>query len=600
MNIIQRFTFQLERSKKVKEGLFMKGVKISRIMILLTIIGGIFLYACSGGGNPQAGKDGADAGQVLSGSIAEGDKCSADAECVDGLLCISDRCAKPGGVKEEGICTTDVECEDGLNCLNNICSKLSEDQVAPLDEDQVTPPDKWTLYVSKPINGLVTTDENDGINCGDVCSKSYDRNQAVKLLAEPAQGYVFDGWSGDCSGKDLAIEITMNSNKKCSASFSEVGITGYNLIIQKPNNGMVVSEPEGINCGSSEANCLKKFEVNAEIKLSAVPSDGYGFDGWSGDCSGGDFVIIKMDSEKTCSAKFSKLNPTNGFLTVQKIGKGIIKSSDGINCETEAICERAYEFKTNIKLTAAPAEGYKFDLWSGACTGTNSIVDITIEGPKTCTANFSKIQHQLIITKSEGGLVTSSPMGINCGALGEECSKLFDFGTEVVLSAVSDANYQFNGWLGDCSGVDIAIFTMNSEKTCSAKFSKKQSSVYTIAVQKVGKGKITSMDVLGKQVNCGDICTLSFDQETPITLFAWAENGYEFVSWSGDCSGSETEISLVLNSPKTCVATFKNIKYHLNIIKKEGGEIISDPSGINCGTMQTTVLNSIIQERKLF
>ena len=40
------------------------------------------------------------------------------------------------------------------------------------------------------------------VDCGDTCAASYSssQNTLVELQATPAQGYVFGGWGGACSG----------------------------------------------------------------------------------------------------------------------------------------------------------------------------------------------------------------------------------------------------------------------------------------------------------------------------------------------------------------------------------------------------------------
>ena len=52
-------------------------------------------------------------------------------------------------------------------------------------------------------------------------SGTYDAGLAVILNAIPAQGYVFDKWSGDVSGNVTAVTITMDADKSVMATFVE-------------------------------------------------------------------------------------------------------------------------------------------------------------------------------------------------------------------------------------------------------------------------------------------------------------------------------------------------------------------------------------------
>ena len=75
-----------------------------------------------------------------------------------------------------------------------------------------------TLTVDKTIGGSVTS--VDGfINCGSVCSKVYQNNTDVTLVATPASvRWKFVGWSGDCSGTG-ACDVRVNSSKVVKAQF---------------------------------------------------------------------------------------------------------------------------------------------------------------------------------------------------------------------------------------------------------------------------------------------------------------------------------------------------------------------------------------------
>ncbi len=52
-------------------------------------------------------------------------------------------------------------------------------------------------------------------------SGTYDVGTDVTLTATPASGYHFDHWSGDVSGNDTSVTITMDANKRVIATFIE-------------------------------------------------------------------------------------------------------------------------------------------------------------------------------------------------------------------------------------------------------------------------------------------------------------------------------------------------------------------------------------------
>ena len=65
------------------------------------------------------------------------------------------------------------------------------------------------------------------------------------------------------------------------------------------------------------------------------------------------------------------------------------------------------------------------------------------------------------------GTVTSAPSGIDCGST---CSATFDPDTQVTLTAKADANFQFAGWSGACSGAGDCTVPANQNSTVSANF----------------------------------------------------------------------------------------------------------------------------------
>jgi hypothetical protein len=81
-------------------------------------------------------------------------------------------------------------------------------------------------------------------------------------------------------------------------------------------------------------------------------------------------------------------------------------------------------------------------------------------------------QYTLSVAKAGtgSGTVTSSPAGITCGSA---CSRTYDAGTSISLSASPAANSIFAGWSTGCSGAGTCIVTMDAAKTISSTFTLK-------------------------------------------------------------------------------------------------------------------------------
>ena len=76
-----------------------------------------------------------------------------------------------------------------------------------------TPARSLTLSVDPPDSGGVTLNPTGGI---------YTSGAEVALTAVPAEGYAFDHWSGDASGTDAEVGITMDADKSVTAHFIRV------------------------------------------------------------------------------------------------------------------------------------------------------------------------------------------------------------------------------------------------------------------------------------------------------------------------------------------------------------------------------------------
>ena len=378
----------------------------------------------------------------------------------------------------------------------------------------------------------------DGANDSGACSSDFLSGTQVTLTANPSTGSTFDGWSdGGCSGTG-ACSVTMDQAHTVTATFTLDKPINHTLSVNKPGtgSGVVTSSPSGISCG---ADCTHDYVAGTTVTLTADPTAGSAFVGWSGaGCSGTGNCTVTMDQARTVTADFAFI-PLECPITVDLAGDGsgtVSSSPTGINCGTD--CFEGFICGTTVTLTALPFNNSIFSGWSGGgCSGTGPCT-VTLGLPQTVTATFTLIRHTLDVTKSGAGsgVVTSSPSGINCGTV---CSQDYITGTEITLSADPTGGSTFTGWSGGgCSGTGTCTVIMSQDYNVSADFTIpiNQPTISNIGQKLVAlnDGRCTNWNGV---VYSGTIFGISFDYEDPNgdahkSQGATVDMGFDMTPWS--------------------------------------------------------------------
>jgi Ca2+-binding RTX toxin-like protein len=170
--------------------------------------------------------------------------------------------------------------------------------VPPLTLVSFIPTRVLTLAMTGSGSGRVTSSPA-GIDCGVTCTATVDQGSDVTLVAQPAEGDVFGGWSGGgCSGVGPCT-VTMESSKDVTATF----LISKTLSVNKTGtgDGTVTSTPTGINCGTI---CAAAFDNGISVELNAFPAPGSVFAGWSVECTGTGACSVSMTQDRTVTATF--------------------------------------------------------------------------------------------------------------------------------------------------------------------------------------------------------------------------------------------------------------------------------------------------------
>jgi streptogramin lyase len=426
----------------------------------------------------------------------------------------------------------------------------------------------------------------EGINCGEEkCSAEFEEGNEVALVAKPAPGSKFSGWSGGgCTVTENVCKVTMDEAKEVAATFDLLLKLKLTVTKAGSGSGTVFTNPEEINCGKT---CEAEFTEGHELALFATPAPGSKFVGWSGGgCSGTETACkITMDEAREVVANFDLIPRLK--LTVTKAGSGsgtVVSESGGINCGKA--CTAEYEEGAGVTLYAESAPGSKFVGWEGCDGASEASCKVALSEERTVTARFDlKAPSKLLsVTKagSGSGVVFSKPFGIKCA---EVCTAEFEEGETVLLSASPSKDSKFSGWSGaGCSGTGVCKVTMDEAKEVTATFDLLLKLKLTVIKAGSGSGTVTSSP---EGINCGKACEAEFYEGTGLALFATPAPGSKFVGWSGGgCSGTENACKVTMDEEKKVVATFDPIPQLKLSVAKAGsgsGTVVSEPEGINCG-----------------
>ncbi len=224
-----------------------------------------------------------------------------------------------------------------------------------------------------------------------------------------------------------AIQMAFNTTPTCTDA-----VTTYTLATTVVGSGTVSPANGTFNAGTTQT-------------LTATPSTGYTFTGWSGAETGTTNPLsVTMNANKNITATFT-INKYN--LTTTVVGSGTVTPSNG-----------SFNYGSVQTLTATPSTGYTFTGWSGAATGTTNPLGVTMNANKNITATFTINKYNLTTTVVGSGTVTPS-------------SGSFNYGSVQTLTATAATGYTFTGWSGAATGTTNPLgVTMNANKNITATF----------------------------------------------------------------------------------------------------------------------------------
>ena len=148
-------------------------------------------------------------------------------------------------------------------------------------------------------------------------------------------------------------------------------------------------------------------------------------------------------------------------------------------------------------------------------------------------------------------------------------------GATVNITAIPAAEHLFSSWTGATGTTATTSLVMNSNKTVTANFIKKQ---YPLTIEIEGEGSVTE-----KVIKAG--AATDYNSGTIVELTAVPSAEWVFVEWTGDLTGAENPKQITIDKAKNVTAVFK--------VKNLRTDIINGP------TFFLPEVNSFIDENNL-
>ncbi len=175
----------------------------------------------------------------------------------------------------------------------------------------------------------------------------------ASLTAVPAAGWEFVAWGGDCL---LNGQVVIDGDKQCTAEFR----TAPPFALQVSSTGQGAVEGAG------------DYDRDILAQLRAIPTRGWQFDRWGGDCDVNGQVV--MNAPKSCTALFTERPAgVQTSLEVNITGEGTVTGAG------------SYDLDSAAQLQATPASAWLFAGFGGDCDASGQVL---MDNDKNCSASF--------------------------------------------------------------------------------------------------------------------------------------------------------------------------------------------------------------------
>ena len=331
--------------------------------------------------------------------------------------------------------------------------------------------------------------------------------------------------------------------------------------------------------------------TNATIAtVNTLAVAGYTFGGWSATPTGTTPVTTPYVLSVPSTTLYAIWTINTYVLTLNQAGSGAITSTGapttGSTIATSATSSATatYNYNTVVTLTAAPATGWTFTGWTGACTGTTNTCAVTMTQAQSVTGTFTINTYTInaSVTGANGTISSPGTTTVNYGA-----SQAYTFTPSAgyqVASVTVDGVALSGEALSAAITNGYTFSTVSGNHTIAVAYSILN---YVLTTTQVGSGGITSSPA-GITLTAPGSTTATYNYNTVVTLTETPATGWSFTGWTGACTGAAATCDVTMTQAKSVTATFAINTFVLTTTQVGSGSVSSSPSGITLAAPGST------------
>lgn len=368
----------------------------------------------------------------------------------------------------------------------------------------------------------------------------YDKGELIEITAVPERWWDFSRWGDGVTSNPRIVAV--QSNSFFTAIFlhtTAVETLTFNNISRTAPVGMpaLFVDDEFV-----VTNVVSRLDSATVSMLTSFPNGAifYTLDGSTPDFGAnlyiGPFSVNQSVTLRAAAydASFLKSWEADPLLVNIEPTYAVNTGTAGGGSVVVSPLLASYRSNTVISMTAFPEPGWKFLQWLGDASGTNAMTSVRVKNRDLCVqAMFGTTLG--ITVAGNGSVIVNPPM------------PFYPYGTVVRLTALPGAGHFFGAWGNAVMSTNnpLLLTMTNANPTVSCVFGPLSAGQVALTVLANGRGSVTSMPRGNR-----------FSNGQSVRLTATADADQEFLGWTGDATGTATNLTVLLTGSKVITAHF--------------------------------------------